>query len=74
MLSACGESRRRRDISRLGQAATREKPIISLDYVFPGIKKGKDKGEKDQLEAEALKAGLTPQLVMHVTESKGIYA
>jgi hypothetical protein len=58
----------------LAQCGEREKPIISMDYAFLGIKKGRSKDEQAMLEEEAMKAGHTPQLVMHDSESKGIYA
>ena len=52
----------------------RSKPIVSLDYAFLGIKKGKDKAESEKLEDEAAAAGHTPQLIMFDSESKSKYA
>ena len=54
--------------------AERSKPIVSLDYAFLGIKKGKDSSESEKLEEEAAAAGHTPQLIMFDSESKGTYA
>ena len=57
-----------------GDQERREKPIISVDYAFLGISKGKDKEERKKLEEEAMKAGNTPTLVMFDAESKSIFA
>jgi hypothetical protein len=56
-----------------GDQERREKPIVSMDYAFLGIKKGKDKEERKKLEEEAMKAGNTPTLVMFDAEAKGIF-
>ena len=60
--------------SSAGQFMEKTKPVISMDYAFLGIKKGKSKEEQTLLEEEAVKAGHTPQLVLHDSEYKGIYA
>jgi hypothetical protein len=57
-----------------GTDAQRSKPIVSLDYAFLGIRKGKNKEEVAQFEEEATRAGHTPQLVMFDSESKSTYA
>jgi hypothetical protein len=57
-----------------GQETARQKPIVSIDYAYLGIKRGLNKDEREAAEAEAVKKGHTPTLVMVDSESKAIFA
>ena len=58
-LIACVESLRLRVTRNSGHGCEKEKPIVSMDYAFLGIQKGKDKDEQMKLEDEAAKACMT---------------
>ena len=50
------------------------KPIVAIDYAFLGIERGGTREEWAMAEAEAIRQGHTPTLVMVDSQSKAIFA
>lgn len=56
-----------------GAVEAPNKSIVSLDNRFLGLKRGGTKSEQEKAEEQATNKGHSPSLVMHDSDTKGIF-